>query len=146
MNSFLFCSILIGFKKLFGTNHSFSYGKQKWAFWNIQSLYIFPTCKMKTEVKLISAVSSKRTLVQRKKSNQKFIKHLGTINKMQPKVYNKIVFKENTFRRSSKIERNILSKNNNNKKKKICGKGNLFVSTYCVCRIYILLLAFLALK
>ena len=73
---------------------------------------------MKTEVKLISAVSSKRTLVQRKKSNQKFIKHLGTINKMQPKVYNKIVFKENTFRRSSKIERNILSKNNNNNKKK----------------------------
>ena len=65
---------------------------------------------MKTKVKLISAVSSKRTLLQQKKSNQKFIKHLGTINKMQPKVYNKILFKENTFRRRSKIERNMVSK------------------------------------
>ena len=101
---------------------------------------------MKTKVKLISTVSSKRTLLQQKKSNQKFIKHLGTINKMQPKVYNKILFKENTFRRRSKIERNMVSKKQRQQQKKICRKGNLFVSKYCVCRIYILLLAFLALK
>ena len=57
------------------------------------------------------------------------------INKIKPKVY-KMVLKENTFRRSSKIERNMHSR------KIICGKGNLFLLKSCVFSVYVLLLAF----
>ena len=46
------------------------------------------------------------------------MKYLGTMNKTVS--LQNGIFKENKFKRSSRIERNMLSRNN------ICGKSNLF--------------------
>ena len=48
----------------------------------------------------------------------------------------KMIFKVNTFKRSQRIERNMLSR------KIICGKGYLFLLKSFVFSTYILLLAF----
>ena len=51
-----------------------------------------------------------------------------------------MVFKENTFRRSRRIERNMRSR------KVIFGKDNVILLKSCVFSVYGLLLTFLALK